>query len=77
MLADASPVNGVIDGNKVTMATGKNVLTSGSFNSFNDFSDLTGVIHFANLQTGMTSYSEGGFTLSGFGRWFPERADAR
>src|SRR5262249_57723647 len=45
---------------------GQNVLSSGSFSSYNDFSNLTGIIHFGGLVTGATSYTEGGFTLSGF-----------
>src|SRR5262249_19113839 len=59
VLADASPVNGTLDGNKVTLQTGLSVLSSGSFSSYNDFSNLTGIIHFANLVSGMTGYTEG------------------
>src|SRR5262249_28759790 len=33
---------------------------------YNDFSNLNGIIHFASLTTGATSYTEGGFTLESF-----------
>ena len=63
--ADPGPVSGAFDGNNVTLVQGRNVLAAGRFSSYPDFSDLTGIIHFAGLTGNASSYSESGFTLTG------------
>ncbi len=66
IVGDASPVTGTIDGDKVVLVTGQNVLASGNFKTYNDFSNTNGLIQFAALTGSPTSYNEDGFTLSGF-----------
>ena len=48
----------------MTLLSGKDILAAGGVGSYNDFSDLSKIIHFATLTTDATSYDENGFTLT-------------